>query len=67
MKLAEGAAGGGQVTLRRSYKGFASAYATLTVVLTALLFVLGARAAERTGLHRHVYPAVGFRGIPLTR
>ena len=53
------------MTLRRSYKGLATVYAALTLVLTAFLLVLGARAAERTGLHRQVYPEVGFRGTPL--
>ena len=53
------------MTLRRSYKGLAYTYAALTVILTAFLFVLGGRAAERTGLHRQVYPEVGFRGTPL--
>ena len=46
-------------------KRFAGAYATLTVVLTAFLLVLGARAAEKDGLHRQVFPDVGFRGAPL--
>ncbi len=46
-------------------KRFAGAYVTLTVVLTAFWLVLDARAAERTGLHRQVFPDVGFRDAPL--
>ena len=51
--------------VKRYAKGLAGAYATLTVVLTAFLLVLGARSAERTGLHRQVFPDVGLRGAPL--
>ena len=33
--------------------------------LTALLFVLSPGAADRTGVHRQVFPDVGFNGTPL--
>ena len=33
--------------------------------LTALLFVLSPGAADRTGVRRQVFPAVGFNGTPL--
>ena len=46
-------------------KRLASAYAALTVILSAFSLVLGVRAAERTGLQHQVYPEPGFRGSPL--
>ena len=51
--------------VKRYAKDFAGVYATLAVVLTASLLVLGGRAAELNGLHRQVFPEVGFRGAPL--
>ena len=50
---------------KRYAKGFAGAYATLAVILTVLLLILGARASETDGLHRRVFPDVGFHGAPL--
>ena len=49
----------------RFYKGFVYAYTALMVPLTALFFVMGARTVDRTGLHRQVYPDVGFQGAAL--
>ena len=51
--------------VKRYAKSFAVAYATLTVVLTTVLLVLGARADENGGLNRQVFPDVGFRGATL--
>ena len=50
---------------RRRLCGLAGGYAAAAVALAVLLVVLGSRAAERTGLHRQVYPEVGFNGAPL--
>ena len=50
---------------RRRLRGLAGGYAAAAVALTVLLVVLGARAAEGTGLHRQVFPEVGFNGAPL--
>ncbi len=43
----------------------AFASVALPVTLTAVLFVVGPMATERTGLRRQVFPAVGFRGVPV--
>ena len=50
---------------RRWVKVFAGGYAAAAVVLTLLLFLIEARAGERNGLHREVYPDVDFKGEPL--
>ena len=43
----------------------AGIYVTVTVVLTALFFVLNANFAEKTGINRFVYPEIEFAGVPL--
>ena len=43
----------------------AGIYVTVTVVLTALFFVLNANLAEKTGLNRFVYPEINLAGVPL--
>ena len=54
-----------RVTLYRFCRGCIGTYAALTVIVTVSLLVFGPRAAERTGLHRQVFPEIGFRGTPL--
>lgn len=52
---------------RRSFRRVVGGYGAVAVSLTVLLFVLGARATERTGLLREVYPENGHRGTPIIR
>ena len=50
---------------RQQFGGLIAAFVAVTITLTALLFVVSPRAAERTGLHRQVFPDVGFSDAPL--
>ena len=50
---------------RRRAAALAGGYAAAIVALTALLFAAEARTAQLVGLHRAVYPEVGFAGTPL--
>ena len=52
------------VGLRR-LRGLAGGSIGVAAGLTALLFVLSPGAADRTGVHRQVFPDVGFNGTPL--
>ena len=53
------------MTLHRLLTSLACVYTAATLILTGLLIVLGARAADITGLHRQVYAGVGFQGMPI--
>ena len=50
---------------RRRAAVLAGGYAAVVAVLTALLLSADARLAGLAGLHRQVYPDVGFAGTPL--
>ena len=52
------------VGLRR-LRGLAGGSIGVAAGLTALLFFLSLGAADRTGVRRQVFPAVGFNGTPL--
>ena len=55
----------GAMRPRRVVKALACVLAAMTVVLTVLSLILGARANELTGLARQVYPETDFGGAPL--
>ena len=50
---------------RQRLRGLAGGTIGVAAGLTALLFVLSPGAADRTGVRRQVFPAVGFNGTPL--
>ena len=50
---------------RRYLTPVAAGYTAIAILLTVLLLALGARATERTGVYRTVFPTVGFQGRPI--
>ena len=50
---------------RQRLRRFAGGTIAATAALSALVFVLSPGAADRTGVRRQVFPAVGFNGTPL--
>ena len=50
---------------RRYLIPVAAGYVALAILLTVLLLTLGTRADQRIGVHRTVFPQVGFQGRPI--